>query len=129
MTEEPTPLPANADPQLSSAFRARLARYGASEATAAGQVLFNAGDVDPDFFFLERGTIDIVGESFNAPSEAIIGTLSMDPRSIRPLPSTASMKRGSAVTSGTLTDSRVAAHVPTSPTPKAAVTGGSHCGI
>ena len=68
---EPAPLPRDADPQLTPEFRARLARYGASEVTTAGQALFNAGDVDPDFFFLERGTIDIIGESFNAPSEAI----------------------------------------------------------
>ena len=68
---EPTPLPANADPQLSDELRARLARYGASEATIPGQELFKAGDVDPDFFFLERGTIDIVGESYNAQSQAI----------------------------------------------------------
>ena len=68
---EPTPLPSDADPQLSDELRARLARYGASEATSEGQVLFSAGDVDPDFFFLERGTIDIIGEAYNAPSEAI----------------------------------------------------------
>ena len=68
---EPTPLPSNADPQLSDELRARLARYGASETTTEGQALFSAGDVDPDFFFLERGTIDIIGEAFHAPSEAI----------------------------------------------------------
>ena len=59
----------------------------------------------------------------------MIGTLSIDPRSIKPLPSTASMKRGSAVTSGTLIKLCVAAQVPTSPTPRAAVTGGSLRGI
>ena len=70
--QEPAPLPAGADPQLSEALRERLTHYGESEPTALGQVLFSAGDVDPDFFFLERGTIDIVRESaFDAPAEAI----------------------------------------------------------
>jgi thioredoxin reductase (NADPH) len=63
------PLPAYADPQLGDELLARLARYGASEPTTSGQILFRAGDVDPDFFFLERGTIDIIRQAFNAPPE------------------------------------------------------------
>ncbi|HEY4267458.1 MAG TPA: cyclic nucleotide-binding domain-containing protein, partial [Galbitalea sp.] len=68
---EPPPLPADADPQLGPELRGRLSRYGASEPTTADEVLFHAGDVDPDFFFLESGTVDIVREGFHAEPEAI----------------------------------------------------------
>lgn len=69
---EPTPLPPGADPRLSAALQERLTQYGAVEPTAPGQLLFRAGDVDPDFFALESGTVDIVSEATVDSPESLI---------------------------------------------------------
>ncbi|HEY4224645.1 MAG TPA: FAD-dependent oxidoreductase [Pseudolysinimonas sp.] len=66
------PVPAAVDPRLSGALAERLRSYGAVEPTTAGQLLFRAGDVDPDFFAVESGTIEILSEAtLDAPEQLI----------------------------------------------------------
>jgi thioredoxin reductase (NADPH) len=59
---EPPQLVPEADPRLSPEQWARLPLYGESETVAVGDVLYGVGDVDPDFFAIEAGSVDIVRE-------------------------------------------------------------------